>query len=105
MTHVLGRATTDVELLTSKKDKTVKYCKVPIAVNQKKKDEKGNEIEEVCFYDILIFGKPAESAAERIKKGDLVTCMGKPDVDAYLSKSGEAKYSFSILAELWQVIK
>lgn len=98
---LVGRATRDAEDFVSKKDK--KYSKFSIAVNE----YKGKEVEEeVTFYEILVFGKASEKVAERVRKGDLVMIMGKPEVNAYISKKdNEPKGVFTVLAESWNVIK
>lgn len=96
---VLGRATKDAEVLESKGGK--KYAKFSVAVNEylgKDKEEK------TTFYDALVFNKTSENA-DLIKKGDLVLLEGRPDVDPYISKEGEAKASLLIYAEKWRVLK
>lgn len=98
--HVLGRATTDVELKKSKSDKS--YAKFSVAVNQKTQDEKEN----TYYYEILFFGKRAEAAAERVKKKDVVFVIGRPEYEAYVSKkTEEAKYNVTVLADYWYVAK
>ena len=94
-----GRATKDAELLKSKSDK--EFAKFSLAVkeyNAKTKEEK------VTYFDIVVFGKTATKAFERVKKGDMVIIQGKPEVNAYLSKDAEAKASISVLADSWQVL-
>lgn len=98
---LLGHATKDAESISTKKKS--KFTKFSIAVNDfnvKTKEEKSN------FYDVLIFGKQAETAFEKVKKGDLVLVMGKPDVDAYISKvTNEPKAQVTVSAETWRVLK
>lgn len=98
---LLGRATRDTEELTSKDEK--KYAKFSIAVN----DFKGKSKEErTTFYDILIFGPSVESAVEKVKKGDAVMVMGKPEVEAFISKKDkEPKVSITVISESWRVLK
>lgn len=95
---LLGRATKDAESLTSKEGKN--YTRFSIAVNNYINGE-----EETSFFTALIFNKTAETAAEKIKKGDLVMVDGKPEIDAYLSNEGEAKATMKIIAERWKVLK
>jgi single stranded DNA-binding protein len=105
MLNVLGRATTEVKVSEAKSGKD-KYCRVPIAVNQKSKDKEGNEKETTYYYDLLLFNKSAENAAKLIQKGDLIFAFGKPDYDAFMSKKQkQAKYSVTIKPESWQLIK
>jgi single-strand DNA-binding protein len=98
---LLGRATRDTEELTSKDDK--KYAKFSVAVN----DFNGKTKEErTTFYDILVFGPSADSAVEKVKKGDAVMVMGKPEVEAFISKKDkEPKVSITVISESWRVLK
>jgi len=101
--QVLGRATADAELQTSKKGKN--FCRFSVAVNQKDGKEKNKE--KTFFYEIVLFGKRAENAAKLVKKADLIFAYGRPELEAYLTKgkSKEAKISLKILADDWQVLK
>lgn len=93
---LLGRATNDGELLESKDGKS--YAKFSLAVNEyqgKDKDEK------TTFYNVLIFNK-SHPKIKDIKKGNLVMIEGRPDVDAYISKEGEAKASLVVFANRWR---
>lgn len=96
---LLGRATKDVEAKESKDKK--KYAKFSVAVN-----ELVNKEEKVTFYEVLVFGNSAEKATDMIKKGDTVMVMGKPEVEAYMSKKDkEPKASVTVLAESWKLLK
>ena len=98
---LLGRATKDAEVLTSKAK--TKYTKFSVAVNEynsKTKEEKP------YYYDVLVFGKTAEKAVEHVKKGDTVMVQGRPEADAYISKKdNEAKGSIKVMADSWKVLK
>lgn len=95
---LLGRATRDSEQLSSKEGK--KYAKFGLAINE----YRGKDREEkTTFYEILIFNKSAEKS-DKVKKGALVMIHGRPEVDAYLSKTGEAKANLVVFADKWRVI-
>lgn len=98
---IVGRAIKDAEAFSTKKGKS--FSKVTVAVNE----YKGKDSDEKSFfYDILIFGKSAEVALEKVKKGDILLVYGKPDFDAYISKKdNEPKTSVSVLADSWNVLK
>jgi len=96
---LLGRATKDAEVLESKDGKN--YARFSVAVNEylgKDKDER------TTFYNALIFNK-SQAKADIIKKGDQVLIEGRPDVDPYLSKEGEAKASLVVFIDRWKVLK
>lgn len=98
---LVGRATRDGEEFVSKKEK--KFSKFSLAVNE----YKGKDAEEkVTFYDVVVFGKLSEKVAERVNKGDLVMVIGKPEVEAYISKKdNEPKGVLNVVAESWNVVK
>lgn len=96
---LLGRATKDAEVLESKEGK--KYAKFSLAVNEYM--GKGKE-DRTTFYNTLVFNKSYDKT-ESIKKGDLVLVEGRPEVDAYLSKEGEAKASLVVFADKWKALK
>ena len=105
MLHIVGRATNNPVLQDSKNGK--KFCRVPVAVNQRKKRSE-KEVEEVTYYyDILLFGKMAESAVKQVQTGDLVSSIGRPEFETYVSKKDKkvSKLKSTIHAEVWQVIK
>lgn len=98
---LLGRATRDAEVITGKNKKN--FAKFSLAVNE----YKGKDTEaKTYYYDVLVFGQTADKVAENIKKGDTVMAIGKPEIDAYISKvDQEAKAGITLLAESWKVLK
>lgn len=96
-----GRATKDAEEFVGKNEK--KFSKFSLAINEYDYTKKE---EVVTYYDVLIFGKRAEKALERVKKGDKVVVQGRPEAEAYLpKKSKEPKASVTVLADSWSVLK
>lgn len=83
-----GRLTRSPELTYTPEGKPL--AKFGLAVNRRYKqgDEKK---EEVCFIDVTVFGKQAESCAQYVDKGDQVIVEGRLKQDAW-EKDG-AKYS------------
>jgi len=98
---LLGHTTKDAESIpTKKKTNFTKFCVAVNDFNPNTKEEKS------VFYDVLVFGKQADAAFERVKKGDMVMVVGKPDADAYISKiTNEPKAQVTVLAESWKVLK
>jgi single-strand DNA-binding protein len=98
---LVGRATKDVNTQTSKGGKI--YSKFSLAVNDY---NKSNETETVTYYEVLLFGKQAENAKDIIKKGDALLIIGKPEIEAYITKDKkDSKAKVSVLANFWQVLK
>jgi len=99
--YLLGRSTKDAEVLESKEGK--QYAKFSLAINEYfgRGDDRTDRTQ---FYNVLVVNKSSENAS-RIKKGDLVLVDGRPDVDAYISKDGEAKANMVVFADKWRVMK
>jgi single-stranded DNA-binding protein len=91
--HLMGRATDDAELLTTKKGN--EFYKFSLAINE----YRGEELESIAhFYDILSFSKAAKTTAARVKKGDIVFAIGKPSINVYESKDGDLKGNISAIS-------
>ncbi|CAG0939836.1 Single-stranded DNA-binding protein [Candidatus Brocadiaceae bacterium] len=98
---LLGHSTKDAESIKTKKKTS--FAKFSLAVNEynsKTKEERST------FYDILVFGKQAEAALEKVKKGDMVMVVGKPETEAYISAiTNQPKAQITVTAENWRVLK
>lgn len=99
--YLIGRATKDAEIVETKNNKS--FVKFSLAVNRYIKGAKDSE---VSFFDCLYFMEShVDKIGERVKKGDLIFAEGRPEVEAYLSKSGEAKATLKVILNDLQVIK
>lgn len=70
---------------------------INVATNRDyKKDEKWEK--ETTFHRVVLWGKLAESAKERLNKGTRVLIKGRNQVRTWEDKNGEKKYSHEIVA-------
>ncbi len=98
---LLGHATKDAESISTKKKSN--FTKFSIAVNEFNSKTK---VEKSTFYDVLVFGKQADTAFDKVKKGDMVMVVGRPEADAYVSKvTNEPKAQITVTADSWKVLK
>lgn len=90
---IMGRATDSAQELTTKNGKDfTKFC---VAVN----DYKGKDIGSIAhFYDVVCFNRQSKAASKHVNKGDVIIVHGKPEVQAYESKSGELKAKLGVNA-------
>lgn len=51
------------------------------------------------FFNIVVFGKPAENCGNFLVKGRLVGIQGRIQNDSYTTQSGEKKYKTDIIAD------
>lgn len=74
-------------------------CNTGIAVNRKFKSQSGELKEEVCFIDIVIFGRTAEIANQYLKKGSKCLIDGRLKLDIWTDDNGVKKSRHSIVVE------
>jgi len=64
-----------------------------IAVNKVVGEEK-----RTSYFDVTLWGKPAEHAANTLKKGDRVIVFGEPKQRSYEDKDGNKRSAVEIVA-------
>lgn len=89
---VVGNLTKDPELFYSKNDKA--YCKFTIAENDFRR-------EETMFMNCVAFGVQAENYDEYLRKGDMVTAIGRLVPNVYEDDYGdEQRYKSMVVNDL-----
>jgi len=58
-----------------------------------------NDRDEVTWFDVLVFGKQAETVLQYKKKGDQVHVEGRIGIDTWKSDDGEARGKLKIFAD------
>ena len=100
---LLGRIGQDPELkYTAKGDAAVNLS---LATSESWKDKATGEKKEATeWHRISIFGKPAEIAAQYVRKGTLLYVEGKIRSKKYTDKQGIERTAFEIQSENFQMI-
>lgn len=71
-----------------------------LATNRVYKDQAGAKQEQTEFHNIVVFGRPAETSAQYLKKGQGVMIEGRIQTRSWDDKTtGEKKYRTEIVAE------
>ena len=73
-----------------------------IATNRVWKDKDGNKQESTDYHNIVIFGRPAETAAQYLKKGQSVFVEGRIQTRSWDDKDGKKQYRTEIVADTFQ---
>jgi single-strand DNA-binding protein len=73
-----------------------------IATNRTWKDKDGKKQESVDYHNIVIFGKPADTAAQYLKKGQSVFVEGRIQTRSWDDKDGKKQYRTEIVADSFQ---
>lgn len=93
---VIGNLTRSPELKYSPSGTAI--ASFGLAVNRKFKQ--GEELkEEVCFLDVTVFGKQAESAAQYLVKGRPALIEGRLRQERWETEGGEKRNRIVVIAE------
>ena len=90
-----GNLTRDVDLKYTPNGKAVAILSVAVNNSFKKKD--GELKEEVCYLDVEVWDKQAETCAEYLKKGSSVLVEGSMKQDTWTDKESGTKRSKHIV--------
>jgi single-strand DNA-binding protein len=88
--QLIGRLGKDPETKTF--DSGKKMTTFSIATSETYRNQKGDKVEDTQWHNIVIWGKPAEIAAQYLKKGHEVVLEGKLVHRAYETSAGEKRY-------------
>ena len=91
---LIGRLTKDVEVRYTTNEKVV--AMFSLAVNREFKNQKGEY--EADFFNIVMWGKPAELAGNTLKKGSKIAIDGRIQNRSYEAKDGTKRYITEIVA-------
>src|SRR6185295_1718416 len=76
---------------------------IGLAVNDKRKNQQGEWIDEVTFVDITLWGRTAEIAAEYLTKGSPVLIEGRLKLDTW-EKDGKKNSKLKVVGERMQML-
>lgn len=72
---------------------------VRVVSNSRKKVNDEWVDDKVCWLEIICFGQQAESIAEVLKQGDLVTFTGRLQTEEWEDREGGKRQSYKIVAD------
>ena len=98
---VIGRLTRDPELRSTPSGTSV--CGLRIAVNSSRKDADGVYAERPNYFDVSVFGAPAENVAQYMRKGSRIAVDGRLEWREWES-SGEKRQAVGIVADSVQFL-
>lgn len=99
--ELIGRLTKDPDLRFTTTNNTA-VCQFNLAVDRKFSK---NGQKEADFFTIVVWGKPAESTANYMKKGSLVGICGRLQTRSYETKDGTRKYVTEVIADEVQFLE
>src|SRR5436190_6124351 len=98
---LLGNLTRDVEVKYLQSGMAV--AEIGLAVNDRRKNQAGEWVEEVTFVDITLWGRTAEVAGEYLSKGSPVLIEGRLKLDRW-EKEGQKHSKLKVIGERLQML-
>jgi len=93
---LIGRLTKDPELRHTASGDPV--CSLRLAVNARSRDENGQWGDKPNFFDVVIFGRQAESASTYLTKGRRVGIDGRLSWREWQAQDGGRRQSVEVIA-------
>ncbi|WP_145083008.1 single-stranded DNA-binding protein [Aureliella helgolandensis] len=98
---LMGNLTRDIELRYTPAGTPV--TEVGLAVNDRRKGQNGEWIDETTFVDITFWGRTAEVASEYLSKGSPVFIEGRLKLDTW-EKDGQKNYKLRVVCDRMQLL-
>ncbi len=98
---LVGNVTRDVEVRYTQSGLAV--TDLGIAVNDRRKNQQGEWIEETTFVDVTLWGRTAEVAGEYLTKGAPVLIEGRLKLDTW-EQEGQKRSKLRVVGERMQML-
>jgi len=98
---LLGNVTRDLELRYIPSGTAV--TDIGMAVNDRKKSQSGEWVEETTFVDVTLWGRTAEVACEYLSKGAPVLIEGRLKLDTW-ETDGQKRSKLKVIGEKMQLL-
>lgn len=99
---LVGRLTRDPELRALPSGTSV--CSMRIACNSSRRDADGDYHERPNYFDVSIYGAPAESVSEYMRRGKRVAVDGRLEWREWETAEHQKRQSVSIVADTVQFL-
>ncbi len=94
---LMGNVTRDIELKYTQSQLAV--TELGLAVNDKRKNAKGEWVEETTFVDVTLWGRQAEIASEYLTKGSPVFIEGRLKLDTWETQDKQKRSKLRVVGE------
>jgi single-strand DNA-binding protein len=98
---LIGNLTRDVEIKYLQSGMAV--TEIGLAVNDRRKNQQGEWVDETTFVDVTLWGRTAEVAGEYLSKGSPVFIEGRLKLDQWESE-GQKRSKLRVVGEKLQLI-
>lgn len=94
---IVGNLTRDPELKSLPSG--AKVSSFSVATNRVWSDQSGKRQEATDYHNIVVFGRPAETSAQYLKKGSSVLIEGRLQTRSWDGQDGKKQYRTEIVAD------
>lgn len=77
---------------------------IGLAVNDRRKTQSGEWVDETTFIDITLWGRTAEVASEYLNKGSSVLIEGRLKLDSWETNDGQKRSKLKVIGEKMQML-
>jgi single-strand DNA-binding protein len=98
---LVGNITRDIELKYTQSQLAV--TELGLAVNDRRKNQAGEWVDETTFVDVTLWGRTAEIAGEYLSKGSPVLIEGRLKYDTW-EKDGQKRSKLRVVGERMQML-
>jgi single-strand DNA-binding protein len=98
---LMGNLTRDIELKYTQSGLAV--TDMGLAVNDRRKNQAGEWVDETTFLDVTLWGRTAEVASEYLSKGSPVFVEGRLKLDSW-EQDGQKRSKLRVVGERMQLI-
>lgn len=99
---ITGNLTSDPELRHTGGGTSV--CGLRVAVNGRRKDQSGQWVDKPNFFNVTVWGRSGETAAQYLAKGRPVAIQGRLDWREWEAQDGSKRQTVEIVAERVQFL-
>lgn len=98
---ILGNLTRDVEVKYLQSGTAV--ADIGVAMNDRRKNQQGEWVEETTFVEVTLWGRTAEVASEYLSKGSQILIEGRLKYDTW-EKDGQKRSKLTVVCEKMQMV-
>jgi len=99
---LMGRLTGDPELRYTQTGTAV--ADIRLAVNRSFRTQGGDQKEDTCFVDVVLWGRQAEHVKKYLCRGRPIFIEGRLKLDSWESRDGEKRQRLRVVAENFQFV-
>ena len=98
---LMGNVTREIDIRYTQSETAV--TDIGLAVNDRRKDQSGEWVEETTFADVTLWGRTAEVAGQYLRKGSPVLIEGRLKLETW-EQDGQKRSKLKVVGERMQML-